>query len=221
MTAPTLGNDGNFYGTTYQGGDLSLNSKRGFGTIFKFTTNGDLTTLVIFNGTNGASGIDAPLLGRDGNFYGTTYQGGDTNLNYGYGYGTVFRLTPNGQLTTLVYFNSTNGAGPTGLVLGTDGNFYGTTGAGGSGNLGTAFRLLIPPIPPLGPTLTLQFLADYPLLSINGILGKSYTVEYSEGLGDTNWTPLLVVPNLLHNPFQVIDPTGVGESARFYRVVTN
>ena len=137
-----LGNDGNFYGTTHQGGDLKLNNKRGFGTIFKITTSGQLTTLVNFNGTNGASPTTLTL-GNDGNFYGLTDSGGNTNLNYGYGYGTVYRLTPNGQLTTLVYFNNTNGATPSGLALGKDGNFYGTTRAGGRGNFGTVFRLLV------------------------------------------------------------------------------
>jgi uncharacterized repeat protein (TIGR03803 family) len=152
----TLGQDGNFYGTTHQGGDLNLNSNRGFGTIFQVTTNGQLTTLVNFNGTNGASPTGLAL-GSDGNFYGLTASGGNTNLNYGYGYGTVFKLTTNGLLTTLVYFNGTNGTSPTGLTLGKDGNLYGTTGAGGSGNFGTVFRLLIPPIPPIppaGPTLS-------------------------------------------------------------------
>jgi uncharacterized repeat protein (TIGR03803 family) len=217
----TLGNDGNFYGTTYQGGDLTLNKKRGFGTIFKVTTNGQLTTLVYFNGANGAGAIAAPMLGNDGNFYGTTYQGGNTNLNYGYGYGTVYRLTTNGQLTTLVYFDSTNGASPTGLAPGSDGNFCGTTRAGGNGNLGTVFSLVIPPIPPPGPTLTLQFLAEYPLLSIYGTLGKSYTVEYTDGFAGTNWTPMLIVPQLSSSPFQVIDPAGVGQSSRFYRAIMN
>jgi uncharacterized repeat protein (TIGR03803 family) len=221
LSTLTLGNDGNFYGTTYQGGDLNLNDKRGFGTIFKVTTNGQLTTLVYFNGANGARAITAPMLGPDGNFYGLTECGGNTNLNYGYGYGTVYQLTTNGQLTTLVSFNGTNGASPTGLALGKDGNFYGTTRAGGSGNFGTAFRLLISPIPPTGPTLTLQFLADYPLLGIYGTLDKSYTVEYTESLEVPNWTPLLVVPHLLTSPFLVLDPAGVGQSVRFYRAVMN
>jgi uncharacterized repeat protein (TIGR03803 family) len=211
----TLGNDGNFYGTTHQGGNLNLNNNRGFGTIFQVTTNGDLITLVNFNGTNGASPLGLTL-GNDGNFYGLTGSGGNTNLNSGYGYGTVYRLTTNGQLTTLVYFNSTNGASPTGLTLGNDGNFYGTTGGGGAGNLGTAFRLLVPPA---GPSLTLQFLAGYPLLSLYGTLGNTYTVEYTANLAIPNWKPMLIVPNLSINPFQMIDPAGVGQSGRFYRAV--
>jgi uncharacterized repeat protein (TIGR03803 family) len=218
QAALTLGNDGNLYGTTYQGGDTNLNHHRGFGTIFSVSTSGQLTTLVYFNGTNGASSTAPPALGQDGNFYGTTYQGGNTNLNFGYGFGTVYRLTTAGQLTTLISFNGTNGARPTGMALGKDGNFYGTTEKGGSGNLGTVFLFVIPPP---GPTLTLQFLAQYPLLSIFGTLGRSYTVEYTDSFADTNWTPILVVPNLSSSPFQLIDPAGVGKSSRFYRAVMN
>ena len=51
--------------------------------------------------------------------------------------GTVFKVTTNGTLTTLVSFNGTNGAYPhAGLTLGNDGNFYGTTSQGGSNPVG-------------------------------------------------------------------------------------
>ncbi len=88
------------------------------------------------------SGPSAPLIeGVDSNFYGTTYYGGAT------GNGTVFKITPAGVLTTLWDFCSlpscADGSGPDGaLVLGFDGNFYGTTyqnGANGSG--GTVFQM--------------------------------------------------------------------------------
>ena len=71
-----------------------------------------LQTLCSFNGTNGAN-PNALTLGNDGNFYGTTWIGGSrTNLPYLNGVGTVFKVTTNGTLTTLVSFNSTNGAAP-------------------------------------------------------------------------------------------------------------
>jgi uncharacterized repeat protein (TIGR03803 family) len=83
---------------------------------------------------------DHPLAGvtrsNDDSFYGTTSRGGDKNL------GTVFRVTTNGTLTTLVSFGSTNGATPkANLTLGSDGNFYGTTSAGGDYGLGTIFKI--------------------------------------------------------------------------------
>jgi uncharacterized repeat protein (TIGR03803 family) len=70
------------------------------------------------------------------NFYGTTSLGGSS------GDGTVFKVTPNGTLTTLVSFNGANGNSPWGgLTLGKDGNFYGTTQRGGSSGNGTVFRV--------------------------------------------------------------------------------
>jgi uncharacterized repeat protein (TIGR03803 family) len=134
--ALTLGTDGNFYGTTSQGG------RYGEGTVFKITTNGTVTTLVSFNGSNGADPWATLTLGPDGNFYGTTLGGGITNF---FGpQGTVFKVTPNGMLTTLVFFNCNNGDGDhpiSGLTLGSDGNFYGATVQGGSEQLGTVFEM--------------------------------------------------------------------------------
>ena len=99
-------------------------------------------TLCSFNGTNGEFPQAALTLGRDGNFYGTTDEGGITNSTYPYGMGTVFKVTTNGALTTLASFNGTNGANPyAALTLGSDGNFYGTTYAGGIFNSGGIFNL--------------------------------------------------------------------------------
>jgi uncharacterized repeat protein (TIGR03803 family) len=142
----TLGTDGNFYGTTEEGGIANSTTwTTGMGTVFQVTTNGTLTTLVDFNLTNGAAPQAALTLGNDGSFYGTTSWGGSTTNYYGQGYGTVFRVTTNGTLTTLVSFNGTNGANPTAaLALGNDGSFYGMAQFGGT-NLnspcGTVFRV--------------------------------------------------------------------------------
>ena len=134
--ALTLGGDGTFYGTTPDNGIQ-------FGTVFKVTTNGQFTSLVTFEGTNGASPYAPLALGPDGNFYGTTYYGG-TSSPYGgiLGYGTVFRVTTDGELTSLAVFGGTNGAKPhAGLALGPDGNFYGTTSSGGISGAGVIFAL--------------------------------------------------------------------------------
>ena len=131
--ALTLGNDGNFYGVTSFGGNSDD------GTVFEVMTNGTLTTLVSFNGTDGGNPVAALTLGPDGNFYGTTSGGGG---GVDGGYGTVFMVTTNGTLTTLVYFNNTNGANPNAaLTLGNDGNFYGTTSYYGGGDSGTVFMV--------------------------------------------------------------------------------
>src|ERR1017187_2993712 len=99
-----------------------------------------LTTLVSFTGTNGlypgANPYSGLLQGNDGNFYGTTSQGG-TN-----GDGTVYRLTPGGVFTSLFSFDGTNGANPyAALVQGVDGSLYGTTFTGGASNWGTVFQI--------------------------------------------------------------------------------
>jgi uncharacterized repeat protein (TIGR03803 family) len=134
-----LGNDGNFYGTTSNGGLSSGTCAQGFGagcgTIFKITPQGVLTTLHTFDFTDGAYPYDALIQGTDGNFYGTTFGGGNacSSIYSPYGCGTVFRMTPEGKLTTLHSFDGTDGQGLYGgLVQATDGNFYGTTYSGGT-----------------------------------------------------------------------------------------
>ena len=130
------GNDGSFYGTTATGGAFNC------GTVFRMTSTGGLTTLVSFDGTNGAEPEACLVQGRDGNFYGTTVLGGDS-----YSSGTVFMVTPSGTLTNLLSFNGFNGSNPcAGLILGSDGNFYGTTvnagtGPGGGHHYGTVFMM--------------------------------------------------------------------------------
>jgi uncharacterized repeat protein (TIGR03803 family) len=131
----TSGSDGNFYGTTGQGGS-------GGGTVFRLTTNGVLTTLYSFIGPNGTTPQGGLTLGSDGNFYGTTYGGGAYTNQNGQSLGTVFQVTTNCVLTTLVSFALTNGAGPlTGLTMASDGNFYGTAESGGTGYGGAIYRL--------------------------------------------------------------------------------
>ena len=96
------------------------------------------TTLLSFNGTNGANPAAGLVQGADGNFYGTAPNGGP-NSN-----GTVFAISPDGSIFTNFYSftGGTNGAGPVGgLIVGTDGNFYGTTFSGGASNAGTVFQI--------------------------------------------------------------------------------
>jgi uncharacterized repeat protein (TIGR03803 family) len=94
------------------------------------------TTLLNFNGTNGSSPAYVSLVqGTDGNFYGTT-------SGYGFGAGTIFKITPAGTLTTLHTFDVTDGDSPyAGLALATSGNFYGTTISGGVNSVGTIFKI--------------------------------------------------------------------------------
>jgi uncharacterized repeat protein (TIGR03803 family) len=86
-SALALGNDGYFYGMTTQGGNTNLNGGLGLGTVFRFSTNGSLATLIKFDSTNGALPYGKLIEGPDGDYYGTTSQGGTFDL------GTVFKLT--------------------------------------------------------------------------------------------------------------------------------
>jgi uncharacterized repeat protein (TIGR03803 family) len=129
------GRDGNFYGTTYQGGSNNQ------GCVFKITPTGVFT--IIHSFVYKSPSFDGQLpwagltLGPDGNFYGTTANGGSKND------GTLFKVTPSGTETVLYNFcdPTCNGYFPaTPMVLGTDGNFYGNTN--GNSNGGAVFYRL-------------------------------------------------------------------------------
>ena len=97
-----------------------------------------LTTLASFSGSNGANPQASLVRGTDGNFYGTTYEGGTND------FGTVFKITPSGTLTSLHSFQGSPSDGGTPqarLVQGADGNFYGTTDSGGNSFVGTVFKI--------------------------------------------------------------------------------
>ncbi|HEX5222393.1 MAG TPA: choice-of-anchor tandem repeat GloVer-containing protein [Verrucomicrobiae bacterium] len=127
------GEDPSLFGTTFAGGVSDL------GTIFKITTNGTLSTLVSFHGTNGANPQAALATGDNGDLYGTTYYGG---TNSSPGYGVVFQVTTNSVFTPLISLANTNGAYPYGpLRRGADENYYGTSELGGDAGLGSVFKI--------------------------------------------------------------------------------
>ena len=130
--------NGKLYGTTYGGGTC------GYGTIFSITNSGDLVTLHRFCTQTGCPDGSFPYFGLvlaiDHNLYGITDQGG------AHGHGTIFQMTPTGRLITFYSFCAQNqcqdGSDPyAGLVLGTDGNLYGTTRNGGTNGGGTVFSI--------------------------------------------------------------------------------
>jgi uncharacterized repeat protein (TIGR03803 family) len=172
--------DGNFYGTTHGGG------KNDKGTIFSLSLQGVLSTVHFFNGTDGSNPNSGLIQWSDGYFYierlwdnewikastvqwsgvnfcGTTSTGGE------HGNGTVFRITADGSITTLVAFTGTSGRQlgtiPNSLIAGNDGNLYGTTYYGGKDNKGTVFRLLLQLWPP--PSAGENATAFSPIQSLN------------------------------------------------------
>jgi uncharacterized repeat protein (TIGR03803 family) len=136
------GKDGTFYGTTENGGAYDV-CTYGCGTVFKITPKGTLTTLHSFAGSpsgDGAAPFANLVFGTDGDFYGTTSNGGTNDA------GTVFKITPAGVLTTIHSFctvsNCADGQTPEGgLVSTSDGNLYGTTTLGGVYTAGSVFKI--------------------------------------------------------------------------------
>lgn len=127
---------GNLYGTTLGGGDYHC-EPNGCGTVFEVHPNHTEAVLWSFSVTDAF--VPYAGLARDaaGNLYGATAGGGPT---YG---GTLFKLDPNGQKTTLYAFTQESDGGfPEGTpVRDKAGNLYGTTLQLGADYVGTAFRL--------------------------------------------------------------------------------
>jgi uncharacterized repeat protein (TIGR03803 family) len=173
------GTDGKYYGTTLEGG------ANGSGTIFTITGSGTFTTLYNFcslaNCADGATPAAGLFEGTDGSFYGTTEAGGiDDNGNGGTicNYcGTLFKITSAGVLTTLYDFcalrDCPDGAIPYGpLFQSSNGNFYGTTGMGGTEDNGTVFELT-----PSGTLTTLHEFVYY----IDGQAPYGALIQGSDG----------------------------------------
>ena len=119
----SLGWDGFFYGTTYLGGSGKV------GTVFKVSPEGALTVLYNFmNGTDGAYPRTPPVQAPDGNLYGAT-----ANSTVA----TLYKLTPAGAFSVVLNLPSQSYSP---LIVGTDGNLYGTTVYGGAFNSGCIFQ---------------------------------------------------------------------------------
>jgi uncharacterized repeat protein (TIGR03803 family) len=131
--ALVLGSDGNFYGTTQQGGVDNA------GTFFKMTLGGSFTQIYSFNGQAPGNNPITPssvlVQGANGNFYGTSSAGGSQ------GGGCVFEITNTGGANVLHSFPQLDAGAASGLTLGVDGNFYGTTAANGLNGEGTLFKM--------------------------------------------------------------------------------
>jgi uncharacterized repeat protein (TIGR03803 family) len=127
--------DGNFYGAGSAPGNLDPG-------IFRMTPTGEISTVYRSCFQPNCTQPGPPILGGDGNLYGVSKFGGNST-----GSGTVYKLTLDGKLTVLYTFcpnaGCADGQFPLGLVLGSDGNFYGAAeeGGAGSGVSGTIFRI--------------------------------------------------------------------------------
>ncbi len=201
--------EGSFYGTTVLGGAHNL------GTIFRLTPDGVLTTLVAFDGQNGSYPYTGLIQGRDGGLYGTTEFGGlgfDGSLNDGFG--TAFRVSVDGDLNTLAFFDDLSGSHPvTELVQGKDGNFYGTCAGGGNQGVGSIYRFAS------------QFLAELlsqpaggSKLRWNAVKGFTYQPQTLTDLGSRIWSNL-GNPSVATNSSMSITLSSITEVRRFFRVL--
>jgi len=201
--------DGNFYGTTSKGGAFNA------GTVFRMTPAGTVTVLHTFGaGMDGLFPQAALIQATDGNFYGTTSQGGGTANA-----GTVFRMTPAGDVTVLHAF----AGGPDGrqpqaaLIQATDGNFYGTTTYGGflsmglcTAGCGTIFKMT-----PAGTVTVLHAFVHvnggaYPLTLIQATDGDFYGTTVGDKLGGS--TAFKITPAGTFTVLHVFGGEFVGDS---------
>ncbi len=154
-----LDGQGNLYGTTVAGGNLSCTlpspwggQVNGCGMVYKLDPSGHETVLHSFTGLSGGGDGAGPYAAvvedGAGNLYGTTYWGGNGSSlctsNGQQGCGTVFKVDPSGHETVLYRFTGANGDGESpeaALVLDAQGNLYGTTSFGGSYGFGTVFKV--------------------------------------------------------------------------------
>jgi uncharacterized repeat protein (TIGR03803 family) len=124
---PTAGlvqaSDGNFYGTTRNGGPFDA------GSIFRISPSGSFSVLHWFNGADGRWPVAALSIGSAGALYGTTTNG--YSAATGYFAGTVFRITTTGAFAELHNFGDAFALFSVGgVVEGPDGNIYGSKSGG-------------------------------------------------------------------------------------------
>jgi len=164
--------DGSFYGTTADGGSNSL------GAVYRITSLGAFTPVMSFLGGYDGKDPQAPLVqDTNGNFYGTTYEGGSN------AYGVLFMITSTGVFTPLYSFtNGQDGANPAGgLVLGADGNLYGTASTGGANHVGVLFHITTHGALTILHALTNLVEGNRPWGLVQGTNGNFYGTTYEGG----------------------------------------
>lgn len=128
--------DGCLYGMTFYTSFDGCDGYDGYGTVFKLTPSGNLTTIHTFDGADGSNPLGPLTAGSDGCLYGTT-DGWVISGGWSPGNGTIFKMSTGGAVTTL-----SSAPGPYGgIIQGSDGAFYGTAPFGGAYNCGIVFKL--------------------------------------------------------------------------------
>ena len=206
VNALTQGTDGNFYGTAPNGGAT------GFGTVFRISPSGSFTNLHSFSGSDGYGPNSVLVQGSDGNFYGTTVRGGTNSCECG----IVFRISPSGSLTTVYTFSGSDGAGPNGLVQGSDGSFYGNTYGDGNGSV---FRFSVPLNPPANQISAAQVSGNDLTISVPSVAGETYQLQFTTDPACGIWSnvPGVSVTNSLGALLTLTNFGGALQPQGFYR----
>jgi uncharacterized repeat protein (TIGR03803 family) len=203
------GTNGNFYGATSAGG------AKGYGTVFEITPSGAFAALYSFtNGIDGGTPAAGLALGAGGNLFGTASTGGS------YGMGTLFEISGNGNFTALYSFvGPSDGAAPLApLMLGDDGNLYGTTSSGGGSDGGTAFKLELSTL--AVPQFTsIVFGSALITVTWTTVPGQMYQLQFATNLAQPNWSDLSIPKAGTGSPLSYGDST-IGLVQRYYRVYT-
>ena len=136
----TIGKNGTMYGTTLAGG-TTANGQYGSGTVYKIDASGNTSVLHVFDGITGGSPTAALTVAADGSLYGTTYAGGKQRFDTG----IVYKIDPAGRFSVIHNFDfNTEGKTSSEVVIGKDGNLYGTTftyGTGVAADPSTIFKI--------------------------------------------------------------------------------
>jgi len=203
-----LANDGNFYVTSYSGGQFNL------GTIFRLDPTGNATVIYNFDGVQGSTPLAGLMQATDSKLYGTTDLAGTQNN------GVIFSITTSGDYTVVYRFSGTDGSDPRStLIQHTNGKLYGTTSSGGTsanclGGCGTVFSLDMGLAPFItfvlpngrvgsGVQILGQGLTGTTAVTFNGVPATTFNVS-----SDT-FMEAIVPPGATTGPVQVTTPGGV------------
>jgi uncharacterized repeat protein (TIGR03803 family) len=212
--SPIIGSDGNIYALD------AFSETNYFGSIFKITPSGTFAILAHFNGTNGW-GPDRLIQSLDGSLYGTTGAGGsdfagwipddDGDLKSS-GSGTIFRLTPDGELTALVALQEMPGDDVVSFIQSADDVFYGARTSGALGEPAAVFRLA-----PRPKITWLERTEGGEVLAWEAFPGGVYQVEHSQHCAAGLWTALPEI--VTSNGTGAVATNSISSSAeQYYRV---
>jgi uncharacterized repeat protein (TIGR03803 family) len=132
----------------------------------------------------------------------------------------VFRISTNGNLTTLHAFVGGNGINPYAtLAQGSDASFYGTTYDGGASGDGTVFKISIPLNPPANQIVAIQVGVSNVVLTLPSVAGETYQLQFSNSMNPTNWINIAggSITNCMGGPLSLTNFGGALQPQGFYR----